>query len=426
MPNSSRSDDAGKSAASDSPSPKSAHRASHADRLPLSIYVIGMVSMLNDMATEMVTPLIPILLATVLSSGAVVLGLVEGLANAVACLIQIWAGRFSDASGGRRKPLAVSGYLISNVMRPLLGFATVWWHVVIIRALDRVGKGVRNAPRDALIVDLSPPKQRAKAFGIHRAFDNLGAVGGALLGALIIVFYSSNLKDVLLISAVPGLLCVALLAFGVREPLKKMASVPMQFTLRWHDVPQHARGYLLTVMLFTFARTAELFIILRAHELGASTVHALLLWAALNFVKIFANYAAGVWADRHGRFSLLVPGWLLHSVAMLAFCFVSSIPTLWMAALFFGVAMSVSEGVERAVIGDFADPKARGTLFGWYYALVGIASIPAGLLLGGLWQSFGASVAYAFAAVAGFVAAGLLHFKVAPALAKSSFAVKHK
>ena len=381
--------------------------------------------MLNDIATEMVTPLIPILLATLLASGPVVLGLVEGLANAVACLMQIWAGRFSDARGGRRKPFAVTGYLISNLMRPMLALATVWWHVVMIRALDRVGKGIRNAPRDALIVDLSPPTLRARAFGIHRAFDNLGAVGGALLGALVISYYSTDLNDVLLISAVPGLLCVALFAFGVREAKRASVTVPMRMRLSWSDVPKNARGYLMTVMLFTFARTAELFIVLRAHELGASTVHALLLWAALNFVKIFANYAAGVWADRNGRFSLLVPGWLLHSIAMLGFCFVSSIVSLWLAALFFGIAMAVSEGVERAVIGDFADPAARGTLFGWYYALVGIASMPAGLLLGWLWQSQGATTAYAFAGLAGVLATGLLHFRVTPALLKSTSTHQH-
>ena len=409
------------SAAPDSKLPSPVAAEAIPGKLPLSIYVIGIVSMFNDVATEMVTPLIPILLATVLTSGPVILGLVEGLANAVSCLVQIWAGRFSDASGGRRKPLAVSGYLISNAMRPLLALATIWWHVVLIRALDRVGKGVRSAPRDALIVDLSPAALRARAFGIHRAFDNLGAVGGALLGALIIAFYSSNLKEVLLISAVPGLMCVALLAFGVSEPQKKMVTVPMRFQLRWHEVPRFSRGYLLTVMLFTFARTAELFIVLRAHELGASTVHALLLWATLNFVKIFANFGAGVWADRNGRFSLLVPGWLLHSLAMLGLCLVTGIVSLWVAALFFGVAMSVSEGVERAVIGDFADPDARGTLFGWYYALVGIASIPAGLLLGWLWQSYGASVAYAFAGIAGLLATAVLHFKVTPVLVRLSF-----
>ncbi len=386
-------------------------------RMPLAVYTIGAVSMLNDIATEMVTPIIPILLATVMQSGPVVLGLVEGVANAVACVVQIWAGRFSDARGGQRKPLAVSGYLVSNAVRPMLGFALVWWHVVLIRALDRVGKGIRNAPRDALIVDLAPANMRARAFGIHRAFDNLGAVGGALLGALIISTFSADLKQMLLISAIPGLLCVALLAFGVRDVKKSIPPTPMNLSLRWSEVPHHARGYLLTVMMFTFARTAELFIVLRAHELGASTVHALLLWAALNFVKIFANYAAGVWADRYGRFSMLIPGWLLHSVAMLGFCFVSTLASLWVAAMLFGVAMSISEGVERAVMGDFADETSRGTLFGWYYALVGIASIPAGLILGLLWQTFGATAAYAFAGVAGLAATAILHFNIAPALA---------
>lgn len=384
--------------------------------MPASIYIIGMVSMLNDMATEMVTPLIPILLATVLHSGAVVLGLVEGLANAVACVVQIYAGRLSDARGGRRKPLAVTGYLVSNVMRPLLGFATIWWHVMVIRALDRVGKGIRNSPRDALIVDLAPDAMRARAFGIHRAFDNLGAVGGALIGALVITYYSTSLKDVLMISAIPGLLCVALFAFGVREARPRGVSKPLDFSLKWRDVPQHARGYLLTVMLFTFARTAELFIVFRAHELGASIVHALLLWAALNFVKIFANYAAGVWADRYGRLSLLTFGWVLHSVSMLGFVFVTDLSSLWVAALCFGVAMSVSEGVERAVVGDLADEASRGSLFGWYYALVGIASIPAGLLLGIIWQLFGSHTAYAFAACAGFAATAILYMRVVPKL----------
>jgi len=383
-----------------------------ASKMPSSIYIIGLVSMLNDIATEMVTPIIPILLATTLASGPIVLGLVEGLANAVACVVQIYAGRLSDARGGRRKPLAVTGYLVSNVMRPLLGFATAWWHVVLIRSLDRVGKGIRNAPRDALIVDLSPLVMRARAFGIHRAFDNLGAVGGALLGALLITAFSSNLKDVLMISAIPGLLCVALFAFGVREKRKAVEPKPMVYALHWRDVPPSARGYLIAVMMFTFARTAELFIVLRAHELGASTVHALMLWAALNFIKIFGNYAAGAFADRYGRTALLRVGWVLHSVAMLGFVLVSSLASLWIAALFFGFAMSISEGVERAVIGDLADERARGALFGWYYALVGIVSIPAGLLLGTFWQVWGSHAAYGFAGVAGFVATGFLVMQV--------------
>ena len=382
-------------------------------RLPRSIYVVAVVSMLNDIATDMVTPLIPIFLATTLVSGPIVLGAVEGIANAVAAALRLWAGRYSDVSGGRRKPLAVAGYVVSNLMRPLLALATTWWHVVLIRALDRVGKGIRSAPRDALIVDLAPSSLRARAFGIHSAFDNFGAVCGALIGALVVSYLAFDLRDIVLLSALPGVLAVVLFAVAVHEPKKSPNATVLRMRFHWQDVPPRMRGYLLTVTLFTFARTAELFVILRAHELGAGLPHALVLWAAFNFIKVFANYGAGILADRFGRIALLVPGWLLYSVAMLVFCFVTDLHTLWAATLFFGFALSISEGVERAVIGDHARPEERGTLFGWYYALVGVASIPAGLTIGWLWQHFGASAAYGFAALIGFIAALILHFRIA-------------
>jgi MFS family permease len=386
-------------------------------RIPRGVYVIGLVSFCNDIATEMVTPLIPILLAGMAGGGAVALGLVEGLANAVASALRLWAGRFSDVSGGRRKPLAVSGYLISNIMRPLLALTTSWGQVVVVRSLDRVGKGLRSAPRDALIVDLSPPSLRARAFGIHSAFDNLGAVAGALIGAWVVSAFAFGVKDIVLLSAIPGALAVLLFIFGIREPEKHVQDNSLTMRLSWRAVPPVMREYLLTVMFFTFARTAELFIILRASELGATSTHALLLWAAFNFIKIFVNYGAGVLADRIGRARLLVPSWLMYSAAMFMFCFVSDIPMLWVATLFFGFAISVGEGVERAVLGDHAATTERGTVYGWYYALVGVASIPAGIGFGWLWQSLGPVYAYAAAALAGVIASAILHFRVAPHLA---------
>ncbi len=385
-------------------------------RVPRGVYVIGLVSFCNDIATEMVTPLIPILLVGMTSGGAVVLGLVEGLANAVASLLRLWAGRFSDVSGGRRKPLAVTGYIISNLMRPMLALTATWWQVVLVRALDRVGKGLRSAPRDALIVDLTPPPLRARAFGIHSACDNLGAVGGALIGAWVVSAFAFGVRDIVLLSAVPGAIAVVLFILGVREPQNHAVENSLSMRLSWHDVPSVLREYLLVVMLFTFARTAELFVIFRASELGATSAQALVLWAAFNFIKIFANYGAGVLADRMGRSRLLVPGWLLYSVAMFAFCFVESLLALWLVTLFFGFAISVGEGVERAVLGDHAVAMERGTIYGWYYALVGVASIPAGIGFGWVWQSAGSKSAYLIAALFGLVATAILHFRVAPRL----------
>ena len=401
--------------------PQSVAHPSSASKLPRSIYIIGLVSLLNDVATDMVIPIVPILLATTLGAGAWVLGLVEGIADAVAAFLRLWAGRRSDASGGKRKPLALAGYTISNLARPLLGLASSWWHVVVLRAFDRVGKGIRSAPRDALIVDIAPARLRGAVFGIHRAFDNAGAVLGALIGAAIIYAFSANLSQIVLISAIPGFIAIGLLALGVAEPnARKRSSETIKVVLvplAWRHVSPPMQRYLLVVTLFTFARMAETFIILRAHELGASVVSALLLWAAMNAVKVVSNYWGGALSDRIGKLRVMVPGWLLHCLAMFGFCFVSDMTSLWAATLFFGFAMAMTEGVERAVLGDHAHIEERGTLYGWYYALIGFASIPAGLAFGGIWQFFGASAAFAVNMVIGLISLGLLQFWAAPALA---------
>jgi MFS family permease len=393
---------------------------SSASKLPRSIYIIGLVSLLNDVATDMVIPIVPILLATTLGAGPWVLGLVEGIADAVAAFLRLWAGRQSDASGGKRKPLALAGYTISNFARPLLGLASSWWHVVVLRAVDRVGKGIRSAPRDALIVDIAPARLRGVAFGIHRAFDNAGAVLGALIGAAIIYAFSANLSQIVLVSAIPGFIGVGLLALGVSEPsVHKQSSQSMKIVLTplaWRHVSPPMQRYLLVVTLFTFARMAETFIILRAHELGASVASALLLWAAMNVAKVASNYWGGALSDRIGKLRVMVPGWLLHCLAMFGFCFVTDMTSLWAATLFFGFAMAMTEGVERAVLGDYAHIEERGTLYGWYYALIGFASIPAGLVFGGVWQVFGASAAFAVCMVIGLMSLALLHFWAVPDL----------
>lgn len=404
---------------SDERDPKlpSASPPAEAVRLPAAVYFIGAVSLLNDVATDLVTPLIPFLLAS-MGAGGVALGLVEGVSNAVSSLLRLWAGRFSDASGGRRKPLVLGGYIVSNVVRPLLAVATSATQVAWIRAFDRVGKGIRSAPRDALIVDLAPAPLRARAFGVQTAMDNFGAVLGALLGVLLVGVWMWDLKTVILVSTVPGLLSLGVLAWLVPEPGRHQAAEAPAPLLRWRAISSRMRGFLMVTMLFTFARVAELFIVLRAHELGGSIAHGLLLWAAFNVVRVGVSYAAGILADRHGKLKLVVPGWTVFAVAMLSFSLVHDLSTLWAGALFLGAAMALSEGTERSIIGDHAEAHERGTLFGWYHMLVGLASIPAGLTLGWLWQSQGAPIACVYAGVVAAVATALLHFRIAPRLAR--------
>jgi MFS family permease len=396
-------------------SQSSSHRERDGPRLPVAIYFIGAVSLFNDIATDLVTPLIPFLLAS-LGAGGLALGLVEGVSNAVSSLLRLWAGRFSDASGGKRKPLVLGGYVLSNVARPLLALATSAWQVAWIRSFDRVGKGIRSAPRDALIVDLAPAALRARAFGVQSAMDNFGAVLGAMLGVLLVGVWMWDLKTVILVSTIPGVLSVLVLAFLVPEPPKHRASLDAAPRLEWRAISRRMRGFLIVTMLFTFARVAELFVILRVHELGGSIAHGLLLWAAFMLVRVGVSYAAGILADRHGKLKLVVPGWAVFAVAMFLFSLVHDLPSLWAGALFLGAAMAVSEGAERSIIGDHAEAHERGTLFGWYHMLVGIASIPAGLMLGWLWQSQGAAVACVYSGCIAVAAAAVLHWRVAPAL----------
>jgi MFS family permease len=248
--------------------------------------------------------------------------------------------------------------------------------------------------------------------------DNVGAMLGAVLGIVLVGVFAMELRAIVWISVIPGLMAVLVMAFLVKEASPRTLPSPPQ-VVQWRTVPPRVQGFLLVTMLFTFARVAELFIVLRASELGASISHGLVLWAAFNVMRVVVGYTAGVIADRVGRVRLLAPGWALFAVTLLAFGAVIDLTTLWMAAMCLGAAMAVSEGTERAVIGDIAEPDARGTLFGWYHMVVGLASIPAGLWFGWLWQSQSALVACAYSGVAGLLAAAVLHWRVVPTLRKS-------
>jgi len=380
-------------------------------RVPRTVIILSLVSFFNDLASEMVVPLIPILLATVLAAGPVALGLVEGVADAVASLLKLWSGRYSDVLGGRRKGLAVAGYGLSNLARPLLGLAGSWPILLLLRSVDRVGKGLRSAPRDALVADATPPEIRGLAFGLHRAFDNAGAVGGSLVAAAVLAWSGLSLSQVILWSAVPGAIGVMLIVFGVGEkpqPKHAVAHEPLP-TLPWLQLPVALRRYLWVLMLFTFARASETFIVLRGHELGMSVVELLILWAILNLTKALTSIRGGVLADRLGKEPMILFGWIAFGVCFLGLGWVSGQHGLWAVTMLYGVMAGFAEGPERALISDFAGDKYRGTAFGWYHLMTGVAAIPAGLIFGLVWQWQGAELAFRYAGLLALCAALGMH-----------------
>src|SRR5690348_5787101 len=338
-------------------------------KLPRTVIILGLVSFFNDFASDIVIPLIPILLATVLAAGPVALGLIEGVADAVASLLKLWAGRHSDVMKGRRKGLAVAGYTLSNIARPLLGLAVSWPMVLVLRSIDRVGKGLRSAPRDALLSDVTPPGTHGYAFGYHRAMDNGGAVAGSLAAAAVLAWSGLSLTEVILWSAVPGFVAVLLLSAGVPEDKSpglphavRTAGAQVKLPpLRWFALSLPMRRYLLVLMLFTFARASETFILLLGHQLGIGTVELLLIWSALNLSKAATSTWGGQLADSLGHGALMLAGWITFSLSFLLLATVDDAVELWTVAIFYGLCAGMSEGAERAIISDYADPQERGT-----------------------------------------------------------------
>ena len=388
--------------------------ATPSNRLPRTVIFLGFVSFFNDFASDIVVPLIPILLATVLAAGPIALGVIEGVADALACFLKLWAGRHSDVMSGRRKGLALTGYTLSNLARPLLGLAGSWMMVLLLRSIDRIGKGLRSAPRDAMVADATSPQIRGYAFGFHRALDNAGAVAGALTTAAVLAWSDLSLSEVILWSAVPGFVAVLLLGAGVKE--EKSAHVQTAELqqvlppLRWSALSMQMQRYLWVLVLFTFARASETFILLFGHQLGIGVVELLLLWAALNFAKAITSTQGGQLADHFGRGALIMIGWSALTVSFLALSQVTGSSGLWLVSIFYGALIGMSEGAERALISDFSALGERGTAFGWYHLICGIAAIPAGLSFGVIWHFWGAAAAFLFAsllALAGIILLGL-------------------
>lgn len=375
-------------------------------QLPAAVWLIGLISLLNDTASEMIYPLVPLYLASVLMAGPRALGLIEGVAEATSSLLKLFSGVIVDRTR-RSRPWIVAGYALAGFGRPLMAFATSWLGVLALRFADRVGKGLRTSPRDALLAASVAPEFRGLAFGLHRAMDNAGAVLGPLLAALLLGA-GWALRDIFLVTVVPALLCVGL-ALLLREPPHAPAPAP-RFDWNMAGLPPVFRRYLLAVGLFTLGNSSNMFLLLRAQELGLPQAQVPLAWAAVSAIAMLCSTPLSALSDRVGRLRLILAGWLAYGIFYLGMGVLPPGMPLALFGLFafYGVFMAATEGVEKALVADLAPRHLLGTAYGWFHLVSGAMLLPASLAFGAIYQRLGALAAFGFSAACALAAAALL------------------
>lgn len=375
-------------------------KAGTAIALPRTVIVLGAVSLLNDAASEMIAPLLPLFLTVTLGAGAAVVGIVEGVAEATASILKLISGRLADR-GWSSKGLVLGGYSLSNAARPLIGLTGVWGWVLLLRFLDRVGKGLRTSPRDALLAASVDTDRRGRAFGFHRAMDHVGAVVGPLV-AFVLLQQGTGMAEVFLLSVVPGLMVILLLSFGLRAAGPKPSVSPVR--LRWSELDSRLRALILASGALALATTPEAFLVLWAENRGLQVAWVPLIWAAAHAVKVLVTWPAGMLSDRIGRLPVVAAGWAARVAVLLALGFAGDGAALvWTLFLCYAGVLAVTEPAERALIGDFAPGGLRGTAYGAYHLVSGAMALPGALLFGVLWEWFAMQVA--FLAAAGMTAA---------------------
>jgi MFS family permease len=366
-------------------------------KLPRVVVWLGIVSLLTDVGTELIYPLIPLFLSDVLHARREFIGAIEGAAEATAALIKVVSGQLADRAA-RKKPLTVLGYGLSSLVRPLVGLATAPWHVLLTRVADRIGKGVRSSPRDALLADATPPAQRGRAYGYHQALDNAGAILGPLLATALLAA-GIGLRSLFLLAAVPGALAMAALVFGVREPPAATPPARSVADPAGRASRSALARYLVAIALFGLGNSSDAFLLLRAQQLGVAVKWIPLLWMAHNGTKAALSTWGGALSDRVGRRPVIVAGWALYALTYLLFGWATQAWQMWALFVLYGVYYALTEGTQRALVADLAPGWARGSAFGWYNAVVGLVALPASLGFGALADRFGARVPFTASAL---------------------------
>jgi MFS family permease len=368
-------------------------------RIPRGVWLLGWASLFTDAAGEMIYPLLPAYLSLVLGAGAMSLGVIEGLAEAVNSFVKILSGRRSDRLG-RRRPLVIAGYSLSSLARPLIALTTAWPQVLAIRVLDRTGKGVRSAPRDALLARFARVGDRGRIYGFHSAMDHTGAIIGPLLATVVLYLTPDGYRFVFALAAVPGVLAVAML-FLVDEdqpaaPLapRAVAPSPAERRVSRPGASSPLVAFLWVVLVFSLGNSADAFLLLRLTDALGGVTFVPVLWAGLHVVKASLSTWGGTLSDRFGRRPVIVVGWAVYAVVYLGFALSTSAAAYIGWFLAYGVYFALTEGAEKALVADLTPKAAQGTAFGYYNATLGVGALLASVLFGLLYQRLGAPVAF--------------------------------
>jgi MFS family permease len=376
--------------------------------LPSTVWLVSLISLLNDTASDMLYPLVPLYLSSVLMAGPKALGLIEGIAEAAGSLLKLFSGVVMDRTRCA-KPWILVGYGLAGFSRPLIGLASSWVGVLFVRFADRVGKGLRTSPRDALLAASVAPAQRGLAFGFHRAMDNAGAVLGPLLAAALLGM-GFAIKDLFLISLVPAIICL-LLAMLLKEPKQEaIAARKPGFSWTMADLPAVYKRYLAAVALFALGNSSNMFLLLRAKELGLTEAEVPLAWALVSAIAMLFSTPLSALSDRFGRVRLIVGGWLAYALFYLGLGLLQPGAPLPLFGLFafYGLFAAATEGVEKALVADLAPSALIGTAYGWFNLIGGAMLLPASVVFGWIYQQGGAAAAFGFSAACALAANVLL------------------
>jgi len=371
-----------------------------------NVYVSGIVSFFMDISSEMIYPLVPLFLANTLGVSKSAIGLIEGVAESTASILKVFSGYLSDRLGNR-KWLMVVGYGLSTLTRPIVALATTWHHVFAFRFFDRFGKGVRGAPRDALIAESTEKESLGRAFSFHRSMDTMGAVIGPALAFFLLGIFSMDYRMVFWLSIIPGIIAVLLIIFFIRETKKPATEHSERPRLTLNHFDWRFKFFVLIATIFAIGNSSDVFLILRAEQKGIPAVMIPVVYLFFNLVYSISAIPAGIAADRFGKKRVILTGFVLFAILYYGFAVASDATAIWILFGLYGVFMGLTEGIQKAFLATIIPQEFKATAFGVYNTIVGIAMFPASLIGGWLWDHVSPSATFYFGAITASLSAGL-------------------